>query len=245
MNSPGRLANKVALVTGAAGGIGYAAARRLAEEGARVVATDVQPPLQPFDSPAVTFHQLDVASEAEWKQVVAETITQWGRLDVLVNNAGISGSPAGIETVLVADWNKAFSVNVTGVLLGTQLAIPHMRRQGGGSIINLCSIWGNVAVPDLAVYHASKGAIRNMTKNMAVTYGKDNIRANSVHPGVVETPLTASQSEETRAHLKALTPLGRRAQAVEIANGILFLASEEASFITGAELVIDGGYLAM
>ena len=172
----------------------------------------------------------------------------WGwadkRIDVLVNNAGIVFCYAPIHETSLEDWDKVIAVNQKGIFLGMRAVIPAMMKQHGGSIINISSIWGVVGAPGVAPYQASKGAVRTMTKNAAITYAKDNIRANSIHPGIIWTPLIEAQEKAITDSLVADTPLGRLGQAEEVANGALFLASDEASFVTGVELAIDGGILA-
>jgi 3alpha(or 20beta)-hydroxysteroid dehydrogenase len=231
----GRLTGKVALVTGAAGGIGLATAELFAAEGAAVVATDVRT--------GGELVPLDVSSEEDWRRVVTETERRHGRLDILVNNAGI-GAAEGIVESSLESWNHVIAVAQTGVFLGMREAIPVMRRGGGGSIVNLSSIWGVTAVPGLAAYHAAKGAVRTLTKNAAVSYAQDGIRVNSVHPGFVDTPMTRANDPQINAVIIAAAPLARAGRPSEIAHACLFLASDESSFVTGVELPVDGGYLA-
>ena len=240
-----RLSGRVALITGGARGIGRATAELFAAEGARVIASDVGEPSQPFTDPLISFTRLDVASETEWKSVVAGIISNHGSLDILVNNAGIGGSQAVIDREALVDWNRVVAVNQTGVFLGMREVIPHMRTQRRGSIVNFSSIWGISAVAGAAAYHATKGAVRNLTKNAAVTYAGDGIRVNSIHPGIVATPMVLDEQPKSVSDaVIAATPLRRMAQPKELAYGCLFLASDESSFVTGIELVIDGGYLA-
>ncbi|MDV8070758.1 SDR family oxidoreductase [Rhodococcus sp. IEGM 1366] len=236
-----RLMGKVALVTGAGRGIGRAIAEMFEREGATVIAT-ARGAAHNL-GPAVNYQQLDVASEAGWQSVVAGVVASHGRLDVLVNNAGIIGYEAPHELTLDS-WNDVVATNQTGVWLGMREVIPSMQSGGGGSIINVSSIWGSVAVAGAHAYHASKGAVLNMSKNAAITYAQNNIRVNSLVPGFIETPLTDGQADEINKAVIANTPLGRAGATDEIAYGALFLASDESSFVTGAELVIDGGYLA-
>lgn len=239
-----RVAGKVALVTGGAQGIGRATAELLAEEGAAaVVVGDVKEPSEPFGSERVEFVRHDVSDPESWKEVVAGIVDRHGRLDVLFNNAGIIAYEP-IEDLDLEAWNRVVGVNQTGVFLGMKYAAPAMRENGGGSIINSSSIWGNVAVPGAHTYHATKGAVRNMTKNAAMTYATENIRANSLHPGIINTPLVQSQAEDINEFVVGMTPMQRMADPREIAYGVLFLASDESSFMTGAELIIDGGYTA-
>lgn len=237
-----RLKGKVALVTGASRGIGLGIVERFAEEGAIVYAGSTSNP--PGVYPAgVTGVQLDVSSEAGWKAVIDQIMAEQGRIDVLVNNAGIIVYDP-VHSLSLDDWNKVVAVNQTSVFLGMREAIPHMQHQKSGSIINVSSIWGNAAVAGAHAYHATKGAVGIMSKNAAMIYVGDGIRVNSLHPGFIDTPLTQSQDPGMNAFVIASTPMKRAGTAREIANGALFLACDESSFMTGAELVIDGGYLA-
>lgn len=246
----GRLSGKVALISGAARGMGESEARLFAREGAQVVLGDI---LEDQGRAAVesiaqqggtaTFVPLDVTRERDWQRAV-ETVEQaYGRLDILVNNAGIVRMAPLDETSLEA-WNEVIDVNQTGVFLGLKHAVPAMRRAGGGSIVNISSIAGLIGLPNIPAYQASKGAVRILTKNAVVQYATDKIRVNSVHPGRIETPMTAPLAPERREMLLRLTPLGRDGTAEEVAYGVLYLASDESSYVTGAELVIDGGYTA-
>jgi NAD(P)-dependent dehydrogenase (short-subunit alcohol dehydrogenase family) len=237
-----RIADKVVLITGAARGIGYAVTELFASEGAIVFASDIQPPTKPYPDGVVTL-ELDVTREEEWKAAVDAVTATAGRLDVLVNNAGIIAYEPLHELGLVA-WNRMVAVDQTGVFLGMREAVRVMRPQGSGSIINISSIWGSAAVAGAHSYHAAKGAVRNMTKNAAVTYVGDGIRVNSVYPGFIATPLTDAQAFDLNETVIGATPMKRAGQPIEVAYGVLFLASDEASYVTGSELVIDGGYLA-
>jgi NAD(P)-dependent dehydrogenase (short-subunit alcohol dehydrogenase family) len=250
-----RLANKVAIISGAASGMGAATARRFAAEGAKVVIADmmeqegraVADGINAKTPGSALFIALDVTDEAAWRRVVQETVRAFGRLDILVNNAGISGSATNdlLNTEL---WHRVMGVNATGVFLGTAAAVPQMRSNGGGSIVNLSSISGVVGQTMVHMsYNASKGAVRTMTKSTAVQFGKDGIRCNSVHPGIMPPMRTsgATADPEVRAKMLRAVPLGRAGEVDEVANAILFLASDEASYITGTELFVDGGYLAM
>ena len=241
----GRLSGKSAIVTGAARGIGRATAELFAREGAAVFATDVNAPQAPWEGHDIRFSIMDVSSETSWRRLVAEVATHHGPVDVLVNNAGIGGSQLPLADETIDDWHRVIAVNQTGVFLGMRAVLPGMRERKSGSIINVSSIWGVAAVPGAAAYHATKAAVRHLTKHAAVTYAPDNIRVNSIHPGIIATPMVLEdQAAETSAAVVAATPLGRMGRPIELAYGMLFLASDESSFMTGAELVIDGGYLA-
>jgi cyclopentanol dehydrogenase len=247
---PGRLDGKVALVTGGARGQGKAEAELFAEEGATVVVTDVLADEGRAVADGIvsaggeaTFHEHDVAEEAEWERVVEATLDEFGSLDVLVNNAGVIGSMATVTEETVEDWERTIAINQRGVWLGMKHAIPPMLDQGNGSIINVSSIWGVAGVQGSVAYQASKGAVRIMTKNAAVTYGADGVRTNSIHPGFIETPMTENL-DETREAMVGATPMSRAGEPEEIAPAALFLASDEASYVNGAELYVDGGFLA-
>ncbi len=254
-----RLEGKVALITGAASGVegglmgfGGAAARLFAQEGAKVVLTDIKEEMGERTASqirgnggAALFLRHDVTSEENWIEVVASTVSNYGKLDILVNNAGTS-APATVEETTVEAWDAQMNVHAKGVFLGTKQAIPEMRKVGGGSIINISSISGLVGGPSSAAYHAAKGAIRLFTKAAAIQYAKENIRVNSVHPGYAHTPLTSSsdENEPGRGEWLDKIPLGRLGNAYDMAYGILYLASDESAYVTGAELVIDGGFTA-
>lgn len=236
-----RLKGKTAIVTGAGRGIGFAIAEAFAREGARVLATG-----RGADSTHgedVEWHQLEVSKEGDWARVVGRATETYGGVDVLVNNAGIITYDLPHE-VSLEDWSRVVAVNQTGTWLGMREVVPGMLARGGGSIINVSSIWGNAAVAGAHAYHATKGAVRNMSKSAAITYAKDGIRVNSLHPGFIVTPLTDAQDPSINEYVVSQTPMGRAGQPGEIAHGAVFLASDESSFMTGAELVIDGGYLA-
>lgn len=253
-----RIKSKVAVVTGAALGIGRAICLRLAKEGAAVTVTDIlseqgQEVIGQIreQGGVAEFWHLDVTSETEVQQVFAEIRRRFGAINILVNNAGISGADKPTHEITVEEWERVIAVNVKGVFLCTKHAIPHMREAGGGSIINLSSIYGIVGAPDLPPYHASKGAVRLMTKTDALLYAKDSIRVNSVHPGFIWTPLvedlgrrSSGGVEEYRKNLDNLHPLGHVGEPDDVAYGVLYLASDESKFVTGSELVIDGGYTA-
>jgi NAD(P)-dependent dehydrogenase (short-subunit alcohol dehydrogenase family) len=249
-----RLENKVALITGGASGMGASMARIFAREGAKVVVADmleaegkaVVADIVKANGAAI-FQKLDVTSESEWRHAIATTVAAYGRLDILVNDAGISGS--AVEDLFdSAAWESIMAVNSTGTFLGMKHAIPEMKKAGGGSIVNLSSISGVVGQRGIHVaYNASKGAIRTLTKAAAVQHGRDNIRVNSVHPGLMPPMRTSGRTADPAVRAKMLegVPLRRAGEAHEVANAVLFLASDEASYITGAELYVDGGFLAV
>ena len=237
-----RLQGKVVLVTGAASGIGHAVAELFAREGATVFASDIASPKLAYPD-GIEVLKLDVTREEDWEAAVDTVIEKSGRLDVLINNAGIIAYEPLHELEMSA-WMKTIAVDQTGVFLGMREAIQVMRRQKSGSIVNISSIWGSAAVAGAHSYHAAKGAVRNMSKNAAMTYVADGIRVNSVHPGFIHTPLTDAQAPDLNELVIASTPMKRGGQPIEVAYGCLFLASDEASYVTGIELVIDGGYLA-
>ncbi|PZU06060.1 SDR family oxidoreductase [Sphingomonas sp.] len=237
-----RLNNKIVLVTGAASGIGYAITELFAEQGATVFASDIKAPLKPY-AEGVEALDLDVTSEAAWKEAVDAVVGKAGRLDVLINNAGIIAYEP-LDELGIEAWNRMIAVDQTGVFLGMREAVRVMRPQQSGSIINISSIWGSAAVGGAHSYHAAKGAVRNMSKNAAITYVGDGIRVNSVHPGFIATPLTDAQAADLNEATIGATPMKRAGRPEEIAYGALFLASDESSYVTGTELVIDGGYLA-
>ena len=260
-----RLVNKVAIVTGGASGIGAETARVFALHGAKVLLTDSNAALGGSVAKeicdrggAATFVAQDVRDEAQWSMIVAQAEKSYGRLDIVCNIAGISGRDPkmNIQTGLTAGprlaeqtlkhWNWVMEINATGVFLGTKAAIPAMQRAGGGSIINISSICGIIGSHANAAYHASKGAVRIFSKAAAIQYAPDNIRVNSVHPGFVDTPMTKpghSNPDVARNRIEA-TPLGRFGTPADIAAGCLYLASDESSWVTGSELVIDGGMTA-
>jgi len=237
-----RLAGKVALITGGARGQGREMAELFVREGATVVAGDVLEAQDTTDS-SVEFVKLDVTSEESWKSVVDDVVARHGKLDILINNAAIITYESILDTT-VDGWNRIIDVDQKGVFLGMREALPHLIRSGKGSIVNVSSIWGLAAVPSAHAYHAAKGAILNMSKNVAAAHGADNVRVNSLHPGYILSPMNADQDEDINAALIAGTLLGRAGIPIETAYATLFLASDEASYITGTSLVVDGGYLA-
>ncbi|MCH8350590.1 MAG: glucose 1-dehydrogenase [Chloroflexi bacterium] len=244
-----RLENKVVFISGGARGMGAAEARLFAGEGARVVIGDTledegrQTEAQINESGGeCLFVRLDVTSETGWQDAIAATVARFGKLDVLVNNAGIYRTET-VEETSGELWDQVMEVNAKGVFLGTKCAIPEMKKAGGGSIINISSVAGLVGNTMSAAYTASKGAVRLFTKSTAIQYASDGIRANSIHPGTIETPMTAHllAEESHRRNRLERTPLGRLGRPEDVAYGALYLASDESSFVTGSELVIDGG----
>jgi len=251
-----RMEGKVALVTGGASGIGAETSRVFIAEGGQVMIADVNDNLgrQTADDigDRAAYLHLDTTQEFEWVAVVKETIERFGRLDVLVNAAGISGrlgpttATPKVEEAELENWNAVMNVNSTGIFLGTKHAIPEMRKAGGGAIINISSIYGLVGSPHNAAYHASKGSVRLFTKSAAMQYASEGIRVNSVHPGFVTSPMTEivhNDAELSKPRLDQ-TPLGRFGTPNDIAKGCLYLASDDAAWVTGSELVIDGGMTA-
>jgi len=252
-----RLENKVALVSGGASGLGQAQCLVMAREGASVVVTDINlegaqavvEQITAAGGTAIAAHQ-DVTEEARWEEIIANTVEQFGKLDILVNNAGI-GAGGNAEDCTLEDWRLVMSVNLDAVFLGTKHAIRAMKETGGGSIINISSIMGLIGAAGSGAYNASKGGVKLLTKSSALycAGAKYGIRVNSVHPGYVYTPLVqrffdGPDGEAMHQNLINLHPIGRLGQPEDIANGVLFLASDESSFVTGSELVIDGGYTA-
>ena len=248
-----KLAGKVALISGGARGMGAHEARLFVAEGAKVVFGDilddsgraVEAEINGSGGEAVYVH-LDVTDEQSWREAVATAVSRFGGLDILVNNAGVSAS-GRVEDVTLEEWSRVMDINATGVFLGSKAAIPAMRNSAGGSIVNISSQLGLVGTDNSSPqYQSSKGAVRMLTKTIAIQYAKEGIRANSVHPGPIETPMTEVRHADPA--LRALTlsriPLGRYGVADDVAKGVLYLASDDASFVTGSELVIDGGWTA-
>lgn len=253
-----RVADKVAIITGAAMGIGKACAELLAAEGAAVAITDreaapgreVRDTLLKAGYKAI-FVEHDVSRENDWERVVTEVVNAFGKVDILVNNAGV-GWFGDVEHTTLEDWNSLLRVNLDGVFLGIKHVIPPMRAAGGGSIINISSIEGLIGDPRLAAYNSSKGAVRLLTKSAALYCARERtkIRVNSVHPGYIMTPMVEHALESSGDYegmmkaIEALHPVGHIGVPMDIAYGVLYLASDESAFATGSELVIDGGYTA-
>jgi NAD(P)-dependent dehydrogenase (short-subunit alcohol dehydrogenase family) len=246
-----RLTGKVALVTGGASGMGKSEAMIFAREGARVVVADILEAegkaVATAIGDAARFVKLDVTNESEWQTVVSAAEREFGKLDILVNNAGISGTYTSDLTSTDA-WDKVMGINAKGVFLGMKHAVPALKRAGGGAIVNISSISGFAGQHGVHMaYNASKGAVRIMTKTAAVQWAADGIRVNSVHPGFMPAMRTSvgSANPEWRAKVLRAVPMKREGRVEEVAHAVLFLASDEASYITGTELVVDGGFLAM
>ena len=245
-----RLDGKVALISGGARGMGAEEALLFAREGAKVVIGDVledgRDVAAQIPGGQAIFVRLDVTKEGDWRRAVSMAEDVYKRLDILVNNAGVSAT-GSIEDTTVEEWDRVMDVNAKGVFLGTKHAIPAMQRAGGGSIINISSQLGIVAMKESSPqYIASKGAVRLLTKSTAIQYAADGIRCNSVHPGPIVTPMTEGRRSDAsvRSLMESRIPLGRYGEAIDVAYGVLYLASDESSFVTGSELVIDGGWVA-
>lgn len=254
----GRVQAKVALVTGGASGIGEATCIELAREGAKVAVTDIDSEKGTAVVTAITsmggiavFYKMDITDELEVAGTMRGVVETWGSLNILVNNAGVPGAKKPTHEVTEDEWDFGLGINTKGVFLCTKHALPIMMEKKSGSIVNVSSVFGVIGSGGVAPYHAAKAAIRGMTKNDAVTYGQYGIRVNSVHPSSVRTPMTELYTSEYPGgtnqfyeDISKLHPLGRVADPEEIAKSIVFLASDDASFITGAELMVDGGLTA-
>ena len=244
-----RLENKVALISGGAKGMGAVEAKLFAKEGAKIVIGDllevegrkVEAEINETGGECL-FVPLNVTNEAQWEQAVSAAVGRFGKLDILINNAGIFRTST-VEETSSEDWDQVMDINAKGVFLGTKSAIPAMRESGGGSIVNISSVAGLTGSKSTSAYNASKGAVRLLTKSTAIQYASEGIRANSVHPGTIETPMTEGflANDTMRKDRMDRTPIGRLGKPEDVAYGALFLASDESSFMTGSELVIDGG----
>lgn len=245
-----KLAGKVAVVTGGASGIGEFTVREMVEEGAKVVIADLNDDLGSKlvqelnqEERQVAYIHVDVTKEDQVENMIEFAVSEFGKLDILFNNAGI-GSLSPSAELPFEEWRKVLSVNLDGVFLAAKHAIKAMQKNGGGSIVNTASILGHVGQAQTAPYTASKGAVVNLTRTLAVEYVKDNIRVNAVCPGYIETPLLNQLDEAMKNHLISLHPIGRLGKPEEIAKAVVFLASDDASFVTGSNLLVDGGYTA-
>jgi len=254
----GRVEGKVTVVTGGALGIGRAICELFAQEGAIVAVTDVLEPQGDAVAAAIRegggqarFWRMDVSREADVRETLAAIHAHYGRIDILVNNAGVAGADKPPHAITEAEWDAVFAVDVKGVFFCTKHVVPLMKAAGGGSIVNLSSIYGAVGAPDIPPYHAAKGAVRLMTKTDAIFYASDGIRVNSVHPGTIMTELVEEMARNAPEGYErymegrcAIHPIGHPGEPLDVAYGVLYLASDEAKFVTGAELYIDGGYTA-
>lgn len=245
-----RLAGKIALISGAASGLGAGQARLFAREGAAVVVGDLQEDLGAKVVAKITaaggkavFQRLDVTSEESWKAAVARAVSEFGGLTTLVNNAGIF-HPGGVVTETREGWDRMIAVNQTGVFLGMRTAAPELLKSGNAAIVNISSLYGLIGSPDALSYHASKAAVRVMSKGAALEFAKQGIRVNTIFPGQIRTPILGDITPEQDAAIKASIPMGNVGEPEDIAYGSLYLASDEAKYVTGAELWIDGGWYA-
>ena len=250
----GRVSGKIVLVTGGAMGMGRTHSELLAEEGATVIVTDMNETEGAATVASINasggkaeFLPLNVTNESEWISVVEQIVAKHGQIDVLVNNAGILIIKA-VEETTTEEWDRTFDINIKSIFFGTKAVLPAMQKAGGGSIVNISSIYGIVGAPVSAAYQATKGAVRMFTKATAVDYAQYNIRVNSVHPGVIDTPMTKDLlhgDEEVRKAIMGTTILDRPAQPREVSYAVLHLASDDSSFMNGSEMVVDGGYTAV
>jgi NAD(P)-dependent dehydrogenase (short-subunit alcohol dehydrogenase family) len=244
----GRLEGKVAIITGAARGIGKGLAEGFAAEGASIVVADVlteqgeevAAQLRDQGRNAI-FQKVDVSSETEWATAVAAAVAHFGRLTTLVNNAAIFNGQ-GVEEISLEDWNKVISVNLTGVFLGMKAVLPELEKSGNGAIVNISSLYAIIATDGFAAYHSSKSGVRMLSKATALRYARRGVRVNTILPGDTETPAMANLTEEENAAVLALVPMGFPGQPADVALGAVYLASDEARYVTGSELVIDGGW---
>lgn len=243
-----RLEGKVALITGGASGIGEAHAKVFADNGAKVAVCDIQDEKGKAVVEAIKqgggeaiYQHLDVASESEWAAAVRATVQAFGGITSLINNAGF-GNVKGVEDETLAGFNKVVAVCQTGVWLGMKACMPHLKKSGNGAIVNISSLYGIIGTPSMVSYHGAKGAVRLMTKSAALEYAKQGVRVNSIHPGIIDTPLARSAPADYIGELASITPMGKLGRPEDIAYGSLYLSSDEAAFVTGTELVVDGGW---
>ena len=247
-----RLSGRTAIVTGAASGIGKATAQRLASEGANVVITDINDAAGTAVVADLTgqgysakFMHHDVTQADDWQRVIDDTVAAYAGLDILVNNAGM-GDLVDIDAATLADWDRTIAIDQTSIFLGMKLASPHLKASGHGSVINISSIFGiSGGFGTSPAYHAAKGAVRTLTKNVALLWAQQGVRVNSIHPGFIDTPiLSETKGTPFEQVMLDMTPMGRLGKPEEIAAAVAYLASDDASFVTGCELAVDGGYLA-
>lgn len=237
----GKLENKVAVVTGGSSGIGLATVQKMTAEGATAISADVSAP----EDSAITFIKTDVTDEESLQAMVNQVVADYGHLDILVANAGVTEKKAGVADLDVDNWNRVIAIDLTGVVLTNKVAVAQMVKQGSGSVVNMSSILGVVGAAKSQAYSAAKAGVANYTKSQAVTYAAQGIRFNSVAPGYVATPLLKTLPPEVTGPMVGKMPIGRLAEPAEIANVIAFVASDEASFVTGATINVDGGYTAL
>jgi NAD(P)-dependent dehydrogenase (short-subunit alcohol dehydrogenase family) len=238
-----RLSGKNVIITGGSRGIGRAAVELFAEEGGKVFNLDISLD-EDFNHPNIEFIQHDVTDFDAWEKVTKEIFDTHGSIDILFNNAGSVGAYEGIEDIKMDDWHRVVNLNLNGVFYGARAVIPYMKKQGGGVMVHTSSMWGYVGATGVAAYTASKGAVRSFSKNVALTYAADGIRSNSLHPGIIATPMVLAQDKDLTQSIVDKTPIGRLGDPREVAYAALFLASDESSYITGTELVVDGGHTA-
>jgi len=243
-----RLEGKVALITGGASGIGAAHAQVFSDNGAKVVVCDIQDQMGEdlvneinAGGGDAIYQHLDVTSEAEWTAAVDATVAKYGALTTLVNNAGITNM-VGVEEETLEGFNRVVAVCQTGVWLGMKACMPQLKKSGNGAIVNVSSLYGIIGTPSMVTYHGAKGAVRLMTKSAALEYAKQGVRVNSIHPGIIDTPLARSAPADYIGELASITPMGKLGRPEDIAYGSLYLSSDEAAFVTGTELVVDGGW---
>ncbi len=243
-----RLEGKVTVITGGASGIGEAHAHLFAQEGAKVVITDIQEDLGANVAATIKnvggeaiFIRHDVTSESDWADVAQTTVEKYGAITTLVNNAGV-GNFTGVEEETLEGFNRVVAICQTGVWLGMKACMPALKKSGNGVIVNISSLFGIIGTPSMISYHGAKGAVRLMTKSAGLEYAKQGVRVNSVHPGIIETPLAKTMNDESLQAIIQTTPMARMGRPIDIATMSLFLCSDEAAFITGAEFVVDGGW---